>query len=319
MSGAPASRATTPASPSTTTRSAPAPVARTSSARPTRSPAPTRRSAPTRASSTRPRSAAAATSIEVPAYVSPIAVSTTSPASTSLNLNARDDRRRSSTARSPRGTTPRSPADNPDADLPGHHDHPGAPLRRLRHDRQLHRLPLEGLATAPGPTTPDGVWPIQGGEAAEGTSGLVAAVKAGEGAIGYADESQAGGLGIVAIGVGDEFNKPSAEGAAQVVANSPRAEGRGDNDMAIDVDRTDDRLGRLPAAADVLPDRLPDLRRRQRGRPGQGLPLLRRLRGRPAGRRRAGRLRAARLRPGRRGRRDHRRRSSRAATDLRTP
>ena len=33
------------------------------------------------------------------------------------------------------------------------------------------------------------------------------------------------------------FNPPTAEGAALVVANSPRAEGRSDVDMAIDIDR----------------------------------------------------------------------------------
>ena len=86
----------------------------------------------------------------------------------------------------------------------------------------------------------------QGGEAAEGTSGLVAAVKSGDGTIGYADESQAGGLGIAAIKVGEEFNAPSAEGAAQVLAISPRTEGRADVDMAIDVDRTTTESGAYP-------------------------------------------------------------------------
>jgi phosphate transport system substrate-binding protein len=93
---------------------------------------------------------------------------------------------------------------------------------------------------------PDGVWPIQGGEAAEGTSGLVSAVKAGEGTIGYADESQAGGLGIAAIKVGEEYTAPSAEGAAKVVAVSPRVEGRSASDIAIEVDRTTTESGAYP-------------------------------------------------------------------------
>ena len=75
---------------------------------------------------------------------------------------------------------------------------------------------------------------------------MVAAVKAGDGTIGYADESQAGDLGVAAIKVGEEYNAPSAEGAAQVLANSPRAEGRGANDMAIDVDRDDTESGAYP-------------------------------------------------------------------------
>jgi phosphate transport system substrate-binding protein len=81
-------------------------------------------------------------------------------------------------------------------------------------------------------------WPTGGGESANQTSGMVAAVKAGAGAIGYADESQAGDLGVAKIKVGEEFVAPSPEGAAAVVANSDRVEGRGDHDLAVSVNRT---------------------------------------------------------------------------------
>jgi phosphate transport system substrate-binding protein len=81
-------------------------------------------------------------------------------------------------------------------------------------------------------------WPTTGGEAANGTSGMVDAVKAGAGAIGYADESQAGELGIANIKVGDTFVAPSPEGAAAVVANSDRLQGRGEYDFAVSVNRT---------------------------------------------------------------------------------
>jgi phosphate transport system substrate-binding protein len=80
-------------------------------------------------------------------------------------------------------------------------------------------------------------WPTAGGEAANGTSGVIAAVTGGAGAIGYADESQAGDLGIANIKVGEEFVKPSAKAAAAVVANSDPVEGRGDNDLALSVNR----------------------------------------------------------------------------------
>jgi phosphate transport system substrate-binding protein len=82
-----------------------------------------------------------------------------------------------------------------------------------------------------------GEWPIPGGEAGNGTSGVIASVTAGQGTIGYADESQAGKLGIAKIKVGDTFVKPSAKAAAAVVANSDKVEGRGDNDLAISVNR----------------------------------------------------------------------------------
>jgi phosphate transport system substrate-binding protein len=81
-------------------------------------------------------------------------------------------------------------------------------------------------------------WPTAGGEAANGTSGMVEAVKAGAGAIGYADESQAGDLGVAKIKVGDTFVAPSPEGAAAVVANSDQVAGRGQYDLAVAVNRT---------------------------------------------------------------------------------
>jgi phosphate transport system substrate-binding protein len=182
--------------------------------------------------------------IEVPAYISPIAVIYNLDGVDELNLKPETV----AAIFDGKITTwddPAIAADNPDADLPSTAI---TPVHRSDDSGTTGNF-TDYLSKAAGGAwsyDPDGVWPIQGGEAAEGTSGLVAAVKAGAGAIGYADESQAGGLGIAAIGVGEEFNKPSAEGAAQVVANSPRVEGRADVDMAIEVDRTDTDSGAYP-------------------------------------------------------------------------
>ena len=63
-------------------------------------------------------------------------------------------------------------------------------------------------------------WPVKGGESAEGTSGVVQAVTAGEGAVGYADASQAGDLGIADIKVGNGYQAPSADAAAAVLDQS---------------------------------------------------------------------------------------------------
>ena len=57
-------------------------------------------------------------------------------------------------------------------------------------------------------------WPLKSGESGAQTSGLVQAVKAGEGAIGYADDSQAGDLGVAKVKVGNTYVAPSAEGAS---------------------------------------------------------------------------------------------------------
>ncbi len=89
-------------------------------------------------------------------------------------------------------------------------------------------------------------WPISGGEAAQGTSGVVNAVKGGNGTIGYADSSQAAGISSVAVKVGDDFVAHSAEGAATAVDASPFEDGRGDNDLAITIDRTTTEAGAYP-------------------------------------------------------------------------
>ena len=182
--------------------------------------------------------------VEVPAYISPIAVIFNLPGVDELNLKA-ETIAMIFDGKITKWNDDAIAADNPDADLP---DTAITPVHRSDDSGTTGNF-TDYLSKAAGGAwsyDPDGVWPIQGGEAAEGTSGLVAAVKAGEGAIGYADESQAGGLSIAAIGVGEEFNKPSAEGAAQVVAASPRVEGRGANDMAVEVDRTSTESGAYP-------------------------------------------------------------------------
>ncbi|WP_400995918.1 phosphate ABC transporter substrate-binding protein PstS [Agromyces sp. GXQ0307] len=92
----------------------------------------------------------------------------------------------------------------------------------------------------------DGVWPFEGGEGAQGTSGVVDAVTNGTGTIGYADASRAGDLGTVAVGVGGEFVEYSPEAAAAIVDASPFVEGRDEHDLAIELDRTSEEAGVYP-------------------------------------------------------------------------
>ncbi len=86
---------------------------------------------------------------------------------------------------------------------------------------------------------PDGEWPYAGGEAAPQTSGVVDAVTNGTGTIGYADASRAGDLGVAEIKVGDTYLEYSPEAASAVVDASPLAEDadRSPNDLAIELDR----------------------------------------------------------------------------------
>jgi phosphate transport system substrate-binding protein len=92
----------------------------------------------------------------------------------------------------------------------------------------------------------DGVWPLPSGEAAQGTSGVVDAVTNGTGTVGYADASRAGDLGTVAVQVGDEYVPYSPEAAAAIVDASPFAEGRDEFDLAIEVARTSTEAGVYP-------------------------------------------------------------------------
>jgi phosphate transport system substrate-binding protein len=91
-----------------------------------------------------------------------------------------------------------------------------------------------------------GEWPISGGESAKGTQGVVQAVQAGDGYIGYADASQVGELGVAEIKVGDGFQGPSAEAAAKIIDESERVEGRGQYDYAIDLKRDTAAEGTYP-------------------------------------------------------------------------
>jgi phosphate transport system substrate-binding protein len=93
-----------------------------------------------------------------------------------------------------------------------------------------------------------GDWPVKGGEAASGTSGVVEAVSAGEGTIGYADASQAGELGVATIKVGSEYAEPTPEAAAKILEESPEAkdEVAGPYTLPFELDRKTESQGTYP-------------------------------------------------------------------------
>jgi phosphate transport system substrate-binding protein len=90
-------------------------------------------------------------------------------------------------------------------------------------------------------------WPAEwGGEGGQGTSGVIAAIGAGQGTIGYADASRVGDFGTVAFGVGDEFVPYSAEAAAKIVDVSPLVDGRPDTMLTYELDRDTTESGVYP-------------------------------------------------------------------------
>lgn len=93
----------------------------------------------------------------------------------------------------------------------------------------------------------DKSWPSSlKGASASGTSGVIAAVKAGNGSIGYADDSQAKGMTVASIKVGKSYVAPSADGAAKAFEASPQDTTRTAGDLVYKVDRTTKAAGAYP-------------------------------------------------------------------------
>jgi phosphate transport system substrate-binding protein len=173
---------------------------------------------------------------ELPNYVSAIAVVYRLPGVDELNLSPETIAKIFSGSVTT-WNDPAITAENPDAKLPSS---PITPVHRSDKSGTTKNF-TDYLDKASGGAWTQGAvdeWPTQGGEAANGTSGVIQAVQGGEGTIGYADESQAGDLGVAKIKVGATFVAPSPEAAAAVVANSAPVEGRGQYDLAVAVNRT---------------------------------------------------------------------------------
>jgi phosphate transport system substrate-binding protein len=182
--------------------------------------------------------------IQMPLYISPIAVVFNLEGVDTLQMSAptiaKIFNRQIST-----WNDPAIAAENPGVTLPAT---PITPVNRSDESGTTENF-TEYLAAAAGadwPYEPDGVWPVQGGEAAQGTSGVVGAVQGGQGTIAYADESQAGELGKVSVQVGTEYVAPTPEAAAAVVEASPQVEGQGRYNFAVDLARDTTTSGTYP-------------------------------------------------------------------------
>ena len=134
---------------------------------------------------------------------------------------------------------------NPDAELP---DLDIVPVHRSDDSGTTENFTEYLSQNAPDAWThgPIETWPIDGGQSGDGTSGLISTVEGGNGTIGYADASQAGNLGTANIQVGEEFVEYSADAAAKAVDVSPREEGREENDIVVELDRTTEESGVYP-------------------------------------------------------------------------
>ena len=130
-----------------------------------------------RPSSPAPRSAAAApTPVEVPVYVSPIAIVYNLDGRRRPAARRRTRSRKIFTRKITKWNDPAIAADNPDADLP---DTAITPVHRSDESGTTENFTDYLAQVAPDAWTyePAGDWPVKGGEAAQGTSGVVDAVE----------------------------------------------------------------------------------------------------------------------------------------------
>ncbi|WP_066302072.1 phosphate ABC transporter substrate-binding protein PstS [Arthrobacter luteolus] len=184
--------------------------------------------------------------LDIPAYISPIAVAFNLPGIESLNMDA------GTIAKLFRGeiefwNDPVIAAQNPGVELPqtritavSRADDSGTTENFTEY---LHEAAPEEW-----PNDPSGSWPGGlGGENAQGSAGVISTVTRTEGAVAYSDDSVVDdSLGTVNLKVGEEYVPISAEGASIAVEQATRVQDRGEHDIALHLDRTTTAPGAYP-------------------------------------------------------------------------
>lgn len=189
--------------------------------------------------------ACGAPAIDLPLYIDPIAVPYNLPGVEGLQLSAAT----LAGIFNNQITTWNAPeiaAENPGATLPATAI---TPVHRSDESGTTENFVdyLSVAAPEAWPHEVDGVWPAEvTGEAGAQTAGVISAVQAAEGTIGYASAAAAGELQTAKIKVGEEYVEYSAEAAAAVVDASPRVEGRNEHDLAIELARDTTESGAYP-------------------------------------------------------------------------
>lgn len=174
--------------------------------------------------------------INIPVYVSPIAVVYNVAGVTDLNLDA-DTLAKIFAGAITTWNDPAIAALNPQAKLPAatitavHRSDDSGTTKNFT-DYLFQAAPSAWTNKAAG------VWPFTSGEGANGTSGVIDAVTNGTNTIGYADLSKAGKLSVANIKVGNDFVAPSADGAANALAASEQVKGRSSGDLSFKINRT---------------------------------------------------------------------------------
>lgn len=192
---------------------------------------------------------ASGTAFDVPVYVSPIAVAFNldgiSTAGKHVNMDAATIAKVFN-GEITRWNDPAITEQNPGLDLPNltitvvhRSDKSGTTLNFVSY--------LKDVAPSAWPHDLSENWPNEVGQGAKGTSGVVSTIKQANGTIGYADFSQVGDLGTVAVKVGDDYTPISADAASKVIADSPvDSSVDGDNRIVIDINHKTAATGAYP-------------------------------------------------------------------------
>ena len=184
--------------------------------------------------------------LNIPVYISPIAVAFNLPEVKELKLDAE------TLAKVFRGqiatwNDPAIAALNPGVTLP---DLKVTPVNRSDDSGTTTNFTEYLAAAAPSVWTDkaSGVWPSSlQGENAKGTSGVVKVVTDTPGAVTYADDSAVSGkLGTAQIKVGESFTTISAEAAAKAADASAPVAGRSASDVSLKLDRSTKAEGAYP-------------------------------------------------------------------------
>ncbi|GAA4287282.1 phosphate ABC transporter substrate-binding protein PstS [Georgenia daeguensis] len=185
--------------------------------------------------------------VELPLYISPIAVAYNLPGVEAENLDLQPETLAAIfNGDITKWNDPAIAETNPDVELP---DLDIVPVNRSDDSGTTENF-TEYLAAAAGDAWPheaSETWPISGTQSGAQTSGVVSTLEAAEGTIAYLDASQVPeGFGTVAVGVGEEFVPFSPEAAAAVVDASPAAEDATDLRLTIDLARDTEESGAYP-------------------------------------------------------------------------
>lgn len=185
-----------------------------------------------------------AETIQFPIYVAPIAVAYNLEGVDDLNLSA-DTIAKIFDQKIKKWDDPAIKKENPDADLPSTAI---TPVNRSDESGTTENFTAY-LTEAAGDSWSHGpveTWPVKGGEAAKGTSGVVSTIESGDGTIGYADAAQIGELSAAKIKVGEEFVEYTPAAAADALSGAERAVPDSKTDYSVKLDRGKVKDGAYP-------------------------------------------------------------------------